>query len=178
MEFYLTMDAWSVTRPERLWLVRLASDMEDRKPNPVIVSIGVLFGATTHCLRAGAPTAHLFGVDIDYTTHPVQREAELRATLITGDSHECHKDFDLGIDLLFLDGDHHYDAVKADIIGWAPKVQVGGIFAFHDYSPSGANLASGPWIAGVRQAVDEWQAEAKWKLVGRADSVIAFEREE
>ena len=38
------------------------------------------------------------------------------------------------LDLVFLDGDHTYDAVKEDIAAWLPKVRRGGVLAGHDYS--------------------------------------------
>lgn len=37
------------------------------------------------------------------------------------------------MDLVFIDADHRYEAVKADIAAWAPKVRPGGVMAFHDY---------------------------------------------
>ena len=37
------------------------------------------------------------------------------------------------LDLVFIDGDHSYEAVKQDIALWAPKVRPGGIVAGHDY---------------------------------------------
>lgn len=53
-----------------------------------------------------------------------------------------------GIDLLFIDGDHEYSAVKRDIELYVPKVRSGGIVSGHDYN----NL---PRFPGVKQAVDE-----------------------
>jgi len=40
--------------------------------------------------------------------------------------------FDRPIDLLFIDGDHRYDRVKADFDIFEPKVVDGGIIAMHD----------------------------------------------
>jgi predicted O-methyltransferase YrrM len=37
-----------------------------------------------------------------------------------------------GIDLLFIDGDHRYEAAKADFETYLPFVNDGGIIAFHD----------------------------------------------
>ena len=36
-------------------------------------------------------------------------------------------------DLVYIDADHQYEGVKADLITWEPKVKAGGIFAGHDY---------------------------------------------
>jgi len=47
-------------------------------------------------------------------------------------------------DLVFIDADHSYEAVRADIQAWLPLVRRGGILCGHDYH----------W-PGVRQAVEE-----------------------
>jgi len=52
------------------------------------------------------------------------------------------------IDIVFLDGDHRYEAVKADIEAWLPKIRPGGLLCGHDYSTRGNNV-------GVKKAVDE-----------------------
>lgn len=42
--------------------------------------------------------------------------------------------FDDGsIDFVYIDGAHEYDALKADIAAWGPKVKNGGIIAGDDY---------------------------------------------
>jgi predicted O-methyltransferase YrrM len=41
------------------------------------------------------------------------------------------------IDFIFIDGDHSYDACKADIAAWAPFVKRGGVIAFHDFGGRG-----------------------------------------
>jgi predicted O-methyltransferase YrrM len=38
------------------------------------------------------------------------------------------------LDLVYIDGDHSYSAVKQDIIAWMPKVKVGGVISGHDFS--------------------------------------------
>jgi len=37
------------------------------------------------------------------------------------------------LDLVYIDGDHSYAAVKNDVIAWMPKVKVGGVIAGHDF---------------------------------------------
>lgn len=45
------------------------------------------------------------------------------------------------IDFLYIDGDHRYKAVMADIDGWMPHVRPGGIIAGHDYHLPGVHNA-------------------------------------
>ncbi|MCK9428859.1 MAG: class I SAM-dependent methyltransferase [Candidatus Omnitrophica bacterium] len=40
---------------------------------------------------------------------------------------------DRSLDFAFIDGNHEFDYAAPDIIFWAKKVKVGGIFAVHDY---------------------------------------------
>jgi len=58
---------------------------------------------------------------------------------------EAAKDIPDGyLDLVFIDADHSYETVKADIIAWLPKVRPGGVLMGHDYNYS-----------SVKQAVNE-----------------------
>lgn len=50
-------------------------------------------------------------------------------------------------DFVFLDADHSYDAVRADIVAWLPLLAADGLLAGHDYGK--------PTFPGVTQAVDE-----------------------
>ena len=42
---------------------------------------------------------------------------------------------DNSLDFVFIDAQHDYDSVHADIVAWWPKVKQGGIIAGHDYNP-------------------------------------------
>jgi predicted O-methyltransferase YrrM len=55
---------------------------------------------------------------------------------------------DKPIDLLFIDGDHHYQPVREDYLKFSPFVRLGGFLVFHDY-------VNDRW-PGVRRAVDEF----------------------
>src|SRR5260370_4457258 len=40
---------------------------------------------------------------------------------------------DASLDLVYLDGNHEYDEISADVQAWVPKVKPGGLIAGHDY---------------------------------------------
>ena len=110
-----------------------------------MVNIGVEYGASLHCLRAGAPLARIFGIDLDNS----KLVGDPGAVLITGHSHEVSRRFKNNIALLFVDGGHDYATVMGDIIHWTPKVMPGGLVLFHDFSTR-------PQHEGVRLAVERW----------------------
>jgi len=55
---------------------------------------------------------------------------------------------DGSLDLVYIDAEHTYDNVKADIIAWISKIRDGGILCGHDYDPTGN-------FTGLIQAVHE-----------------------
>ena len=70
---------------------------------------------------------------------------------------DAAKLFDDGsFDFVYLDADHGYEAIKADIAAWAPKVRSGGVLAGHDYLRAVVGLYK--TRVGVIQAVDEFVA--------------------
>ena len=42
------------------------------------------------------------------------------------------------LDFVFIDADHAYDAVRADVTAWRPNVKVGGTLAGHDWNTYGS----------------------------------------
>jgi predicted O-methyltransferase YrrM len=58
------------------------------------------------------------------------------------------------IGLIYIDGDHRYPGIKADIEAWLPKLAPGAPAIFDDYSGQ-----------GVKRAVDEWCANKGWSIV-------------
>ena len=70
------------------------------------------------------------------------------------------------IDLIFIDGDHSYEACWADIHAWAPFVRRGGVMAFHDF---------GSRAEGVTRAIfEEIRAGRFAEIIGVAGTIIAF----
>jgi predicted O-methyltransferase YrrM len=66
---------------------------------------------------------------------------------------------DGALDAVFIDANHAYEYVKADIEAWAPKVRRGGMVCGHDYKPEGQERRPLPF--GVIQAVNEYTAANK-----------------
>lgn len=64
---------------------------------------------------------------------------------------------DGALDAAYIDGNHYYREVLADIEAWYPKVRTGGILAGHDYCNSDADIE-------VIQAVDEWCLKTGYKI--------------
>ena len=51
-----------------------------------------------------------------------------------GDTDSASKEFkDNSFDLIFIDADHSYEAVKKDLDNWIPKLKPGGKISGHDY---------------------------------------------
>lgn len=177
---YLHVPGAQLTTPEREWLKATAAEVTSAHARPTIVNVGIMWGASMWCLREGAPDAALYGIDIDLRhgrTLQAERiwyEDELNATLIEADSRTYT--FTHPIHFLFIDGDHHYDVVQADISNWAPSVTRDGIIAFHDYAPASHNLQQFPELEGVRRAADELFSTGHWEYYGSADSIISFRK--
>lgn len=159
---------------ERRWLKDTAGKIQAKFGKPTIVNIGVFRCASMYCLRAGAPKAKLIGVDIKPCD--VKIDPGLKAHFIIADSARCHDRVKPPVHLLLIDGDHHYRAVRADLVGWTPKIPPGGIVACHDYAPLPKHLAKLPELEGVRRAVNEWAERAKWERILAPDSLAAFRR--
>ena len=74
---------------------------------------------------------------------------------------------DGGLDFVYIDGDHRFDAVMIDIILWAPKVRRGGIVAGHDYYhfyQSGVVDAVRAYVRAhnINSWYITWEKEASW----------------
>lgn len=74
--------------------------------------------------------------------------------------------FDPGtIDFAYIDGDHRYEHVIQDLIGWWDRIRVGGILAGHDWIQPGESHS---WAEGIQQAVQEFKILYKttvWLIV-------------
>ncbi len=80
-----------------------------------------------------------------------------RSKLHRKTSAEAAKDFPAGsLDFVYIDAQHHYEAVRDDIALWYPKVKVGGIIGGHDFFEDG-DYPFGRF--GVKKAVIEFATQ-------------------
>jgi hypothetical protein len=87
---------------------------------------------------------------------------------------------DASFDMIYVDADHGYEAVCADIVAAAPKVKPGGFLIFNDFARI---IRPGFGVLGVHQAVCEFAVASGWKvayfcLQGEALYDIALRRPE
>jgi len=72
----------------------------------------------------------------------------------------------LPLDLVFIDGDHSYEAVRADFERVAPWLAPQGLIALHDVTT----------YPGVSRLVGELLAGGQWALAGQVDSLVWLRR--
>ncbi|MGD0394805.1 MAG: class I SAM-dependent methyltransferase [Acidimicrobiales bacterium] len=77
---------------------------------------------------------------------------------------------DGGLDWIYVDGNHLYDAVMGDLTMALPKLRPGGLLACDDYG------SPGWWDDGVRRAVDEFVAGGAVEAVADLGSQFVMRR--
>ncbi len=68
---------------------------------------------------------------------------------------------DATLDFVYIDANHAYGPVLADMDAWWPKVKPGGVFGGDDYG----NDTNWPNFIEVKRAVDRWMAQHKLTFV-------------
>lgn len=192
---YASIDGW-LTVDEAIALFELARALPHERPR--IVEIGSWQGKSTVCLARGlrgkiaprltcidpfdasgdARSVGTYGARADAPGTPLRRRFEQNlcdSGLIDlidvhqGFSHEIAADFDEPIDLLFVDGDHDYAAVRRDVRDWAPKIRPGGVLALHDVVHAQHD--------GPRRVVDELLLpDPQWIEVRYVDSMFVAKK--
>ncbi|MGH3692447.1 MAG: class I SAM-dependent methyltransferase [Pseudonocardiaceae bacterium] len=145
------------SRHELLELARLVRSSEPT----VVLEVGTARGGTFFVLTQMAQkNATLVSVDlpggIGGSGYPAWKEpilcsfatGEQSVHLIRADSHDPQTLTRVRtalrgqrVDLLFIDGDHSYDGVKADFEMYSPLVRPGGLICVHDVVPNPHNSA-------------------------------------
>lgn len=117
--------------------------------NAMLFEIGVQYGRSSTVLALAATEKNFQFIATDSWQEGVSSEARehilnkisrhnLQMVLWDYDSEQAERKFvkdypKKKLDLVHIDGDHTYPAVKKDIELWLPKVKVGGYALFDDY---------------------------------------------
>jgi len=149
---------------ELIWLATQA------RLHPIICEIGSWYGRSTRALADNLPEGgRLFAVDAWAANgDPAFESAKERdgdaaylqfcgnlsdhilegrvVPLRTSSANAAEFLKGIGVSMIFIDGDHHYDAIRADILNWQQVLVEGGLLCGHDYSSD---------YPGVVQAVNE-----------------------
>ena len=142
----VTIPGW--TSSDELFL--LFQCVETLQDNSLVVELGTAYGLTAAMMSLAGQQV----ITIDnYSEYPditpdkvVENLKGFNVKIVEGHNTEVAKTFeDESIDLLFIDADHKYESVQADIKSWWPKIKKGGKVLFHDY---------GSW-PGVTESVNE-----------------------
>jgi len=91
-----------------------------------------------------------------------------------GLSHEVVKSFDAPmVDMVFIDGDHDYSAVRRDFDDWVPRLPKGGIVALHDvFATPFDGHYDGPWRVVQESVVNN----PDWKWFRLIDTLALAEK--
>ena len=142
-----------------------------------VLEVGIGTGGTLFLwTRASAKDAFILAVDNfpegrlgRFSAFPLVRRAfglaDQRVELLLGvDSHDPMTIARIReligsrpVDFLFIDGDHTYEGVWADVRAFGPMVRPGGVVAFHDISAHATE-----WTEGVARF---WQEFSSWRAV-------------
>ncbi len=122
-----------------------------RIKNGLIVEIGSFGGISTLMLALSSPTSKVIAIDpyVEFSwilPQFLRRVDGHNIELIRDLSENVGEIWDREIDLLHVDGDHHYEAVKRDIELWLPHLKKNKFALFHDYGNS---------LFGVTEALGE-----------------------
>ncbi len=157
-------------------------------PNSRIAEIGTQRGDFAECLLATRPSllvlvdlwrhqsgsyeSDLSNIDdgghASNMRHVIERfDHQMKAgrvELVQGFSTDAADRFDDGFfDVVYVDANHTYDAVLADLEAWAPKIKEGGRLMGHDYTTRPEALAQG---FGVVEAVEKFCTTRGWAISG------------
>lgn len=154
----------------------ILAEMVEQNGWKIGAEIGVNKGGTAFYLLNRFPDLKIIAVDnwradneiygdMSEIKNGFMREAEKygnRCVTLCGNSVDIARNIgDESLDFIFIDGDHSYEAVKADIAAWAPKVKVGGFVMGHDIDFPDVAKAVGEVYGDYRELDDDIWAIVK-----------------
>ena len=115
------------------WEIETLAGLVAQRGPRVIVEIGTQEGGTLrYWLEAAASDARIVAIDPAMYIHGLEDERLILRNTRSDDPETIALVKELGIDFLFIDGDHMYEPVRYDFMTYGPMVRPGGVIAFHD----------------------------------------------
>jgi hypothetical protein len=131
-----------------------------------IVEVGVQEGLFNEFINDVLNPKELYAIDIDITQYTSRVVIKNNVIPINKPSKNIvSSDFSGLLDMVYLDADHSYDAVKKDIEILKDIVKPGGLFVFNDFTIFSVHEML---FYGVAKAVTEFIIDSKWQVVGLA----------
>lgn len=144
--------------------------------SPVIINIGANVGTSSIAMLEERPDAFIFSVDLKRER---ERDSVIECGLdpsrivrVLGDSAEIGKHWPYPFDLVFVDGSHTDEGVRADIEYWVMRLRPGGVVLYHDYNHP--NYTRKPNVH-LDDIVNEAMSDG-WDRIGEARYLVAFRR--
>ncbi len=135
----------------------LTDHVKRLKAGDYYLEIGVKYGKSAACaIFSAMEGVHIFLCDVaDWQAVPEphftisrkdffeSQKLDTKSVFMLGDSKKIASVWpnEIKFSLIFIDGDHLYEAVKADVKGWFPHLKKGGTMLFHDYGLGGVDMA-------------------------------------
>ena len=173
LEAARAIDGW-MTPSELAFLQALALSLPDAA---TVIELGSWHGRSTVAIRQALPaTAQLYAVDSfsgDQVTSGAFDEAELERFMSNTSPHgpiepvasdtltAAARFSERSVDMVFVDADHSYDAVRRDLLAWAPKLKHGGVMCGHDWGWVGVRVAVRETYGGVGVFESIWYTRRK-----------------
>lgn len=148
--------------PHNNWLIGLvnfAKFLQDKSINKM-VEVGSFQGESTTIFSLFLPNTQIYAVDpLENGYDPediaalqdmasIQHNFTVRTSKFVNIKQIKLKSLDAvstftdkELDLVYIDGDHRYEAVKQDILAWRSKIKLNGYISGHDYGREGINKA-------------------------------------
>lgn len=144
-----------------------------KKSEGHIVEIGRKYGGSALLLASAVNSDRkVYSVDfvvwkeLESNLKSAPPEVVERIVLINKESTEAADEWEGPIGLLFIDGDHAYNAVRSDRDSWCKFVAKGGYVAFHDVRDT---------FLGLEPIVDEMKSNG-WEEVDCVDTLVILQK--
>jgi glycosyltransferase involved in cell wall biosynthesis len=86
-----------------------------------------------------------------------------RFQLVRANSGAAADEIKSPLDFVYIDADHSYDGVWADLCAWFPKIRLGGVIGGHDYEHCD--------FPGVKEAIDKFFGRLAWTVNQAGETV-------